>query len=100
MSCRRAQLFPCVAGVVCLEDRTAFTERPAMSVTIEHCAHENRIDVETFDLDPLPVFAAVRRLHEVSARLFFGLELVSIYFADEPTVVLVGKEDIAHDVRV
>ena len=97
---RRAQLFPRVSRVVCLVDRAAFAKRPAMPVTIEHGANENRIDIETLDLDPLPVLAAVRRLHEVSARVFFGLELILIDFNNEPAIALVGEEDVAHNVCV
>src|ERR1043165_4212793 len=44
------------------------------------------------------MIAGVSSFHQVSARLFFGLELVGVDFADEPTVVFVDEKDVAYDV--
>src|SRR6185369_10265561 len=93
----RLQLHPRLAGIACGPDRTGFAKRPATPVAIEHRANENRIDVESFDLEFRPVLAAVRRLHEIAARIFV-FELVSVYLDDHPAIAVVDEEEIANGV--
>src|SRR6185369_12936205 len=97
-TCRRTQLGPGVAGVVCRVDRSAFTKGPAASIAVEDGAHENGVDIESFDLDAFPTTSAIGCLHDVSARLVDSLELISVYFTNQPAVVFVSEKDVAHDV--
>ena len=77
--------------------RAAFAEDPAaFTAQRENRAHHSRLCVAVLDLDALPCRAAVRSVHQVSARLVLRLEQVDAALADDPTALLVREINIAN----
>src|ERR1700752_4248965 len=98
MSCWGTQRHPCITCIVSGVDLPCVTESPASPFSTEHRAHENRIDVEAFDLDPFPVLSAIGGFHQVRARLFFVFMVIDVVFAAQPAVLVIDEKDVAHDV--
>jgi hypothetical protein len=79
-------------------DGSALAEGPAASARTKDGPNHASINISTANVDPLPMFAAISCIYQISARVFFCFQFVNVPLANDPTIAFVGEINIAQHI--